>query len=246
MKNHKAVLEKLDKLLNKPVHGHALILFRIIFGLTFSWQTASHYFDGTIEEYFIKPIYFFQMEIFEFLPALPDYGFYMLFGALFALGLMVAAGVFLSFSIWSIVLLYGYICFLSKAYYNNHYYFIWLLFILMGLTLKYYKVPFKQLLNKGFKIPYWPQAIIQFQICIVYFYGGLAKLNYDWLVSHEPIKTWYKEFAVIYNLEFLGQDYFTAFISYSGLLFDLLIPFMLFSKRLRWLAIVHLFSLSSN
>lgn len=38
-------------------------------------------------------------------------------------------------------------------------------------------------------VPRWQPFIIQAQIMIVYFYGGIAKINYDWLVRGEPVRT---------------------------------------------------------
>lgn len=88
--------------------------------------------------------------------------------------------------------------------------------------------------------PAWTLYIIRFQIGIVYIFGGIAKLNGDWLRG-EPMRMW---LAARTDFPLIGQ-YFTeewmvyAF-SYGGLLLDLLAIPLLFHKWLRWPALVAL------
>ena len=48
-------------------------------------------------------------------------------------------------------------------------------------------------------IPFWTYFILRFQFCLVYIFGGIAKLNYDWLHGH-PVKEW----LVILNAKVIG------------------------------------------
>jgi len=76
-----------------------------------------------------------------------------------------------------------------------------------------------------------------FQIGLVYVFGGIAKLNWDWLHGW-PIRLWLDE-------GFIGthpnKEIFIYVISYFGIFFDLLIvPLLLFRKTR---VIVFLFAL---
>lgn len=37
-------------------------------------------------------------------------------------------------------------------------------------------------------VPIWLLFLFQFQIVVVYFFGGIVKLNYDWLILQQPIR----------------------------------------------------------
>jgi hypothetical protein len=76
---------------------------------------------------------------------------------------------------------------------------------------------------------------------VVYFFGGIAKLNGDWLRA-EPVRTWLSNRAHWDGVgPFLAQEWLAWFIAYGGLVFDLGIGFLLLWKRSRilalWLAI---------
>jgi hypothetical protein len=75
---------------------------------------------------------------------------------------------------------------------------------------------------------------------IVYFYAGLTKLNSDWLFRAMPLKIWLPS---KYDLPFLGetfmqQEWFHYAMSWSGMLYDVSIPFLLLYKRTRIFAFV--------
>jgi hypothetical protein len=73
---------------------------------------------------------------------------------------------------------------------------------------------------------------------IVYFYGGLAKFEPDWLNGQAPgalfrMATRDTPMAVLLQFE-----WFPLFFGWSGLLFDLLIPFILLWRRTRLLGLL--------
>ena len=74
----------------------------------------------------------------------------------------------------------------------------------------------------------------------MYFYAGLAKVNSDWLFRAMPLKIWLPS---KYDLPLIGQnlmqqDWFHYAMSWSGMLYDLSIPFLLLYRRTRILAFV--------
>jgi hypothetical protein len=68
-----------------------------------------------------------------------------------------------------------------------------------------------------------------------YFFGGIAKINADWLRG-EPLRTWLAsdtDFPIIGP--YFTEDWMIYIMSYSGLLFDLLIvPGLLFKRTRPW------------
>jgi hypothetical protein len=70
---------------------------------------------------------------------------------------------------------------------------------------------------------------------IVYFFAGVAKLNYDWLFEAMPLKLWLPARAGdIPVFGFLMDEVWIAYLfSWFGCIYDLLIPFFLLSKKYR-------------
>jgi uncharacterized membrane protein YphA (DoxX/SURF4 family) len=90
------------------------------------------------------------------------------------------------------------------------------------------------------QIPKWTIDSIKLLLGIVYFYAGLAKINSDWLFKAMPLKIWLPS---KYDLPFIGenlmqQEWFHYVMSWSGMLYDLSIPFLLLYKKTRVFAFV--------
>ena len=88
------------------------------------------------------------------------------------------------------------------------------------------------------KIPKWTIDSVKLLLGIVYFYAGLAKINSDWLLKAMPLKIWLPS---KYDLPLIGetlmqQEWFHYAMSWSGMLYDLTIPFLLLYKKTRWFA----------
>lgn len=118
---------------------------------------------------------------------------------------------------------FGYLFLIDISFYNNHYY-LWCLIAFLFFVVD----------QKNW-IPLWKfhkKADAQFQteiknyvafgllISIVYFYGGVAKINTDWLQGY-PMRL----MTVAKNYSY--PDFLGYFFSYFGLLFDLSIAFLL-------------------
>ena len=95
--------------------------------------------------------------------------------------------------------------------------------------------------KKSYKlVPNWTIDSIKIMLTVVYLYAGLAKINSDWLLKAMPLKIWLPS---KYDLPFLGenlmqQNWFHYAMSWSGMFYDLLIPFLLFYKRTRIFAFI--------
>jgi len=79
--------------------------------------------------------------------------------------------------------------------------------------------------------------LLQFQIGIVYFYGGLAKLSPDWLLHAQPMQNWLPKPFPVFS-QFMTHKQIAFFFSYGGFFLDLLIVPLLLWKRTRLLAFI--------
>ena len=84
-------------------------------------------------------------------------------------------------------------------------------------------------------VPKWNIDSIKLLLFIVYFYSGLAKINSDWLLNAQPLKIWLMS---NYDLPIIGntimqKEWFHYAMSWSGMFYDLLIPFLLVYNRTR-------------
>ena len=242
-------LSRLSNYLIRPVDGSSLGAFRILFGMLMLWATLKYFHYGWIKQSYLDPNFLFTYEWFPWVTPLPGNGMYYLFGVMAASSLFLALGLLYRLSSIVFFLTYTYVFLLDKSLYNNHYYFICLLAFLFCFINAHHWMSIDLLWNKKLRsekhvrsIPKWNVLIMQAQVFIVYFFGGVAKINSDWLQG-QPLKGWLKisaeeeEYPEIIE-QFLTSDYAAYFLSYGGLLFDLAIGFILIYKKTRWLGII--------
>jgi len=92
-----------------------------------------------------------------------------------------------------------YIFLLDKTYYLNHMYLVSIFSFLLILIPCHRSFSLDALINPKLRsqfAPAWSLWLLRAQIGIPYFYGGLAKLNPDWLRG-EPMRTWLAELTVL-------------------------------------------------
>jgi hypothetical protein len=88
------------------------------------------------------------------------------------------------------------------------------------------------------KVKKWTVDSIKLMLCIVYFYAGIAKINSEWLLKAMPLSIWLPS---KYDLPIIGQNLMQEqwvhyFMSWGGMFYDLLIPFLLLYKKTRLFA----------
>lgn len=222
-----------------PVDAASIGAFRLLFGALMVWEVGRYFHYDFIGRYYVEPRFHFTYEFFPFVAPLPGQGMYWLFGAmgLFALGL--ALGFYTRWSALLFFLSYTYVFLLDKTPYNNHYYLISLLsFLLIWVDARRWLSldRWRKRISGPQTIPFWQLFMLRAQFFIVYFYGGLAKLNRDWLMG-EPVRLWLAERS---HYPLLGPFFETEaavyFFGYGGLLFDLTIGFLLLWRPTRLLA----------
>lgn len=217
-----------------------LVTFRILFGGLMAFGALRFWTNGWIEKLYFEPKFFFKFYGFEWVQVPDAQWIYLLFALviLSAVGIMV--GLFYRASAIIFFLSFTYSQLLDATNYLNHYYLVCLLaFLLIFLpangdfSLDIWRKPHL----KKIKIPAWCINILIFQLCCVYFFAGLAKVNPDWLLRAMPMAIWLPERTATPLLGYFFQFKETAFVfSWAGAFYDLTIWVFLLNSRTRTIA----------
>jgi hypothetical protein len=223
--------------INKPVSITPLVRFRIVFGLLMFASLIRFWIRGWIDTIYIKPSFHFSYSGFEWITSIGNPGMYILFLIVIVAALFIALGFFYRIAAVVFFLGFTYIELIDVTTYLNHYYFISLVAFLMiwlpanrkfSLDVYFERTTFVD------AVPAWTVGIIRFQLAIVYIFAGLAKLNYDWLIEAQPMKTWLPAKS---HLPIVGQlmykDWVAYLFSWFGAIYDLFIVFFLMNKKTR-------------
>ena len=231
----------LNTYLTKTTSAAPLAVFRIGFGIMMCYGMVRYWLKGWIETVYITPKYHFKYYGFEWVKTLGDYT-YILFFICGIAALLVAIGYKYKYAIIAFFLSFTYIELIEKTTYLNHYYFISILSFLMIFlpAERYFSIDAYKQKKQYATVPNWTIDSIKLLLSIVYVYAGLAKLNSDWLLKAMPLKIWLPS---KYDLPLIGetlmqQNWFHYAMSWSGMLYDLLIPFFLLYRKTRVVAFV--------
>lgn len=214
-----------------------LAVFRIAFGLMMFGSTLRFMLKGWVGELYIKPTFHFTYFGFDWVKPLGEFGMYMVFVGMLVCSLFIAIGLLYRYSAVLFFLLFTYVELLDKTNYLNHYYFVSLISFLMIFlpANRYFSLDVK--LNPSRQLSHvnnWCIDVIKLQLGIVYFFAGVAKLNYDWLINAMPLRIW---LPANYDLPIIGpfmdETWVAYLFSWFGAVYDLAIPFLLLSKRTR-------------
>ena len=225
--------------LSKNYSASPLIIFRIGFGFMMLYSIIRFWSKDWINTLYLQPKFHFTYYGFEWVKPLGNLT-YLLFFICGLSALFVALGFKYRVAIITFFLSFTYIELMDKTTYLNHYYFISILsFLLIFLPANSSFSIDSYLKKKSYRlVPKWSIDAIKLLVSIVYVYAGLTKINSDWLFKAMPLKIWLPS---KYDLPFIGetlmqQNWFHYAMSWSGMIYDLTIPFLLFYKKTRWFA----------
>jgi hypothetical protein len=229
----------------EPVEIGLLVYFRIAFGAVMAWEALRYLSRGWVRSEFIEPPLHFTYYGFSWVRPWPGEGMIWHFVALGVLAAMIAAGLFYRAAAVLFFLAFTYVFLLDQANYLNHFYLISLLAFLL-IFLPAQRAGSLDVLRKpslrSATAPAWTLWLLRFQIAVPYVFGGIAKMNGDWLRG-EPIRMWLADYfgrpvaePVVYGF------------AWGGMLFDLLIVPALLWRRTRVPAFVAaaVFHLTNN
>ncbi len=236
------MIARLRNYLFEPEDNAPIILFRILFGFLAFCEVAGAILTGWVHETFIEPQYHLPFIGFEWINLPSDatvvYSYYALM-ALAALGIML--GAYYRVATLAFALFWWGSYLMQKIHYNNHYYLIILLafFMLVIPANRYASWDVKR--NpylRQYTCPRWCSLIFIVQVCIVFIFAALAKINPDWLAG-KPIEVWFAtktHYPVVGSL--FAAKWFRDLVTYGGIAFDLLITPLLLWRRTRTAAFI--------
>lgn len=240
---------RLAEKLFQPVDAASLGMFRILFGALMAWQAYYYLARDRFVDYYLEPAFHFSYDFFEWVRPLPEPYFRAVLILATLAGLGIAVGVLYRTCVAVFLLGFSYVFLLDKAYYNNHYYAIILLaFLMLFVSATRWGSLSQRLRPRAPTVPYWNLFILRAQFFIIYFYGGIAKLNADWLQG-EPMRRWILKAA---DLPWVGPlmttEWAPYFFSWGGIAFDLSIGFLLWWRKTRFAAflVVLFFNLTNS
>jgi len=234
----------------QPTDIAPLIVFRIFLGFLLFAETFGAICTGWVTNVMVKPEFTFSHIGFEWLQPLPGNGMYFYFLIMSFLGLGVMAGYKYRWSLGLFSLMWAGAYLMQKESYNNHYYLLLLVCVIMLFlpANRYFSMDAKakpQL--KATAIPQWCTWVMILQIAIVYNFAVVSKLYPQWLDGTFIRLLLGRDHHPEFLKGLFSQSWFHLFISWSGIIFDLLIVPMLLWKKTRNIAFIsslifHLFN----
>ena len=242
-----AVFRRFQRAALAPVDISFLVLFRVALGTLLAISMERFVAYGWIDQLLLEPSFRFKYYGFSWVEPLPRAQMLLLFHLLIALGLAVAVGFCFRLSAILLALGLSYIQLIDVSTYLNHYYLAALLAWLLALSPAHRAGSvdaWSRRLWARTREPIQPARVTQipsgflwlfrFQIGLVYFCAGLAKLQSDWLIHGQPLRIW---LGASTDLPILGPIFtwpgVPLAISWLGFLFDATIVLWLSWNRSR-------------
>lgn len=209
----------------EPVDIASLVFLRVAFGGIMAWE-AWRYLRAGWTGIFSAPAFHFGFPGFSWVQPWPGDGMLWHFYGLGLLAVLIALGLGYRVAMPLFCLAFGYVFLIDQAYYLNHFYFVCLVSLLMSFAPAHRSFSLDAWLRPSLRAstaPAWSLWMLRAQLGVVYFFGGVAKLNRDWLLGW-PMRLWLPDGFELPVLAQLAQQTWVALVfSYGGLLFDLLV-----------------------
>ena len=235
-----SLASRLIRSAQEPVSPCSAAAFRIVFGLLGLVAVVRFAANGWISRLYLEPAYHFSYYGFGWVQPWPAWGMYLHFSLLGLACLGVMLGYRYRLSTTAFFLLFTYVELIDRTAYLNHHYLVSLLsFIMIFLPLN--RVASLDARRKGVA-EVWPTIprgvlwLLMVQIGLVYLFGGIAKLNPDWLFHGQPLRIWLYNAADTSLVGSLLRDEWVAYaMSWGGAIFDLtIVGWLLWRKSRPW------------
>lgn len=241
MNTHK-LSELVGRFITSPVDIASLAAFRLLFGAMMAIGMVRFIAKGWVTQFYVEPKFYFSYPGFAWIHPWPDVWMHAHFILLALLAVGIALGFFYRTCAALFFLGFTYVELMDQTNYLNHYYLISLLsglMIFLPANRAWSVDAWWRPELRADAAPAWTLNLLRFQIGIVYFFAGLAKLNADWLFKAEPLRIWLaarSDLPLIGPL--LGQLWVAYAASWFGAAFDLSVVFFLLCGRTRRIAYV--------
>ncbi len=222
-----------------PVRIDLLVYFRLMFGGIMLYWVVKNCLGGFVEAFYIQPRVHFHYFGFGWVHPWPGDWMHVHFCLMGVCAALIALGGFYRMAAALFAVGFTYVFLIDKCLYQNHYYLVCLVSWLMPLLPAHRAFSLDILRRPALRsptAPAWALWLVRFQIALPYFFGGVAKLNPDWLAG-EPMRmmlaerTWYPGIG-----QFFTDEWCVQVFVWGGLLFDLLVVPALLWPRTRLVA----------
>ena len=198
-----------------------------------------------IKANWIDPRFHFHYIGFEWVDPLPGPFMYLFFVLLVLLAFFICIGFHYILSCSLLFLSLTYFLLINQIVWDTYFYLAWwisLILIFVPAHKKFSCDAWKNPHCSSETTPAWAVWILRFQIAMPYLFGGVTKLNEDWLRGFVTKGL----FAPRTHLPVIGQfcqePWFIYATAYGGLLLDLVLVPMVIFRPLRKLGLISLFS----
>lgn len=234
--------QRLGAALFEPVDISFLVFFRIVFGGILVWEVYRYFTRGWITRYFVEPVVNFTYYGFSWVQPWPGRGMYVHFVVLGLAAACVMAGFLYRFAAPVLFVAFTYFFLLDQTRYLNHFYLVCLISFLMCFLPAERAFSIDAWLRPKIRsevVPAWTLWVLRAQVGIPYFFGGIAKLNSDWIRGGEPMRIWLSPFTKVPGIGHLfAADWLIYSFVFGGLLLDLLVVPLLLWRRTRLFAFI--------
>ena len=219
-----------------PIDIASLVFFRIAFGVLMAWQVCHYFYHGWVRQFWIEPHFLFKYYGFSWVRPWPGNGLYIHVAILGVLALFIAMGFLYRLSTTLFFIGWTYLFLLDEGLWRNHPYLISLFSFLLIF------VP----ANRAFAVDSWLRPsirtetiptstlwILRFQMGVVYFFAGIAKINPDWFHAEQIRAMLIVSGQPALLAQFLAKPAVYYTFAYSSLAFDLSIVALLLWRRTR-------------
>ena len=202
-------------------------MFRIAFGSLALVAVARFFINDWFDAIYIDPSHHMKYLWLDWVHPLPALGMQVLFLTLGILALGIALGLFYRWCIALFCIGFLYVELLEATTYLNHYYWMSLICVLMVFMPLNRKWSIDAWIGQTKQPPTVPVSVlwlIRAQLAVVYIFGGIAKLNPDWLLNAMPMMIWLNQHGDYPLIGALLQQPWVAYaMSWAGAVFDLTI-----------------------
>lgn len=226
-------LSHVRRILTTPVGGSSLVAFRVLFGMLLTWEASRYLARGWALSLYGPGVHFTYWP-FDFIRPLPGRGMELVFGIMALAGVGVTLGFLYRLSGVLLVLTTSYVFLIDQVNYLNHWYLMVLLSVLMVVVPAHRRWSVDAWrLGEDRPLERWSLWLLRFQVAVPYVFGGIAKLNGDWLAGR-PLGEWLADRAdtplVGWAFEPAGAGVVAA---WAAMLLDLAAPVVILRSR-RW------------
>lgn len=222
-----------------PIDIGMLVVFRVVFGAAMVFELSRFFANGWITRYFVDPQMYFIYYGFSWVQPLPQPGMTILFAVLIACAALITVGLLYRPATVLFFIGFTWIFLLDQSRYLNHFYLIVLLSFLMMFLPAHRAWSLDCLWRRQLRtqqVPAWTLWLLRFQLGVVYFFGGVAKISWDW-VSGVPMQIMLLNGDSVPVIDqYFDRDAVVLAFAWGGMLFDLLIVPLLLWSRTRLLA----------